>query len=192
VLLAGAAVSGLAFAGAPGDESPPAASDVKAQPVKADRAHYLITTTDDFIVNVYHNGKQVPDSKRQLLLDQFGATVERINVSVRQGDWLVFNVVNNRLRWGGASYFAVAGCFDRDEFGFVSEVQSGNWSACDDPQDADRFIERKEYLRHRAAREISTPWHEGTPLMQQHAGSAWDGSPLWGSSPNSWIKVILE
>ncbi|MBV8398694.1 MAG: hypothetical protein JOZ17_08130, partial [Acetobacteraceae bacterium] len=38
-------------------------------------------------------------------------------------DSVEFN--NNRLRWGGASYFAVAGCFARDEFGFVSRPGAG-------------------------------------------------------------------
>src|SRR5947207_11914800 len=75
------------------------------------RASYLITVADDFVADAYRNGRPIPDAKRQLLEDRFGATVERINTEVRKGDWLVFNVVNDRLRWGGAYYFAVAGCF---------------------------------------------------------------------------------
>ena len=67
------------------------------------RAEYLVTVADDFVVNVYHNGKFVPEAKRKILLERFGATVERMDVQVREGDWLVFNVVNNRLRWGGPS-----------------------------------------------------------------------------------------
>src|SRR6476646_5439873 len=69
------------------------------------RARYLITVADDFLVDVYRNGRAVPDAKRTLLDERFGATVERLDVEVRKGDWLVFNVVNNRMRWGGASYF---------------------------------------------------------------------------------------
>src|ERR1044072_1633950 len=66
--------------------------------VIADR---LFTVADDFIVDVYHNGVKVPDSKRTLLNEVFGAAVERIDLEVRPGDWIVFNVVNNRMRWGG-------------------------------------------------------------------------------------------
>src|SRR5437762_10648520 len=93
------------------------APDPKGDSPQDLRAKYLITVTDDFIVNVYHNGKCVPLTRRTLLAEHFGATVERIDEGVKKGDWLVFNVVNNRLRWGGACYFGVAGCFDRDEFG---------------------------------------------------------------------------
>src|SRR3954469_20834310 len=64
-------------------------------------ADRLFTVADDFIVDVYHNGVKVPDSKRTLLVERFGATAERIDIEVRRGDWLVFNVVNNRMRWGG-------------------------------------------------------------------------------------------
>ena len=156
------------------------------------RAHHLLTVADDFIVNVYHNGRQVPDDRRRLLEERFGATVEQVDLEVRKGDWIVFHVVNNRLRWGGARYFAVAGCFDRDEFGFVSETGTGAWSACDSPRDADRFIARRDHLRHQAALPIDNPWSDGTPLMKQHAGSAWDGQPLWGTSRSTWLKVVIE
>src|SRR4051794_10636228 len=74
--------------------------------VIADR---LFTVVDDFIVDVYHNGVKVPDARRTLLVELFGATAERLDVDVKQGDWPVFNVVNNRMRWGGCSYFAVTG-----------------------------------------------------------------------------------
>src|SRR5438067_12701216 len=67
------------------------------------RAAYLITVADDFIVDVLHNGRAVPDSKRQMIKERYGATADRINIEVRKGVWLVFNVVNNRLRWGGAA-----------------------------------------------------------------------------------------
>ena len=155
------------------------------------QAKYLVTVTDDFIVDVYHNGRYVPDSKRALVLERFGATAERIDVEVRDGDWLVFNVVNNRLRWGGASYFAVAGCFATNEFGFVSRLDTSDWSACDDPSRVDRFISERKYLQHRRAHGITRPWHEGTKFMRQHAGSDWDGTPLWGTKRNTWIKVLV-
>lgn len=155
------------------------------------RANYLVTVADDFVVDIYHNGIKVPDDKRQLLEERFGATAERINVEVRRGDWLVFHVVNNRLRWGGVKYFAAAGCFGRDEFGFVSGL-SGDWSACDLPQAADRFIQKPRYLRHQAVTAIGNPWADGTPMMHAHAGPAWDGVPIWGGDSSTWLKVIVE
>ncbi len=153
------------------------------------RANSLVIVADDFVVDAYHNGQRIPDSRRQLLLDRFGATVERITVQVRKGDWLVSNVVNNRLRWGGAYYFAVAGCLKPNKFGFVSNAGSGDWSACAAFANVHRFITRKHYLVGRAAVDVHHPWQEGNVLMQQYAGASWSGTPLWGPARNAWIKV---
>jgi len=169
-------------------------SDAKetSSPESAIRGRYLITVADDFIVDVYHNGVKVPDGRRELLEERFGATVERINVEVHKGDWLVFHVVNNRLRWGGASYFGAASCFGKDEFGFVSGVECGCWSTCDSPRDAEKFIARKNFLRQHSASLIANPWGDGTPLMQAYAGPAWNGQPIWGHAPSTWLKVVVE
>ena len=155
------------------------------------RAEEVITVADDFIVNIYHNGVRVPEEKRELLLDRFGATVERIDLNVRAGDWIVFHVVNNRLRWDGAYYFGVAGLFSRDHFGFVSELVSGNWSVCDDPAQVRQFITQKNYLRHNRAVPVERPWHEGTELMKKYAGETWPGTPIWGRERSTWIKVAV-
>ncbi len=156
------------------------------------RAKYLITSTDDFIVDVYQNGKHVPDSKRVMENETFGATVERINIEVHKGDWIVFNVVNNRLRWGGAQYFGVAGCLTHNEFGFVSKAEDGNWSVCDSPSEVDAFISEAKRLRHRSVRRIDAPWDQGAARMKEHAGDRWDGDAIWGNSRNTWIKVNVE
>jgi hypothetical protein len=166
--------------------------DLSRSPATVIRANYLITAADDFIVNVYLNGKVVADEKRSLLEERFGATVERINVEVHKGDWLVFNVVNNRLRWGGAHYFAMAGCYARDEFGFVSDRASQQWSACDNPANAVRFIERKASHSAQPVQIVENPWSDGDALMRQHAGQNWNGTPLWGRERNTWIKVIVD
>jgi hypothetical protein len=70
-------------------------------PERAVAANYIITESDDFIVDIYHNGEVVPDSRRHMLSETFGATGERIDIQVHRGDWLVFHVVNDRFRWGG-------------------------------------------------------------------------------------------
>ena len=144
------------------------------------------------MVDVYLNGKLVPDTQRSMLEERYGATVERINVEIHRGDWLVFNVVNNRLRWGGVRYFAVAGCFAENEFGFVSDRASRQWSACDNPRDAERFIARKSYHADHGVRVIDSPWSDGDTLTRRHAGSNWSGTPVWGNGRNTWIKVIVE
>src|SRR4051812_2982701 len=91
---------------------------VAAEREDAVKANYLITVADDFVVEIYKNGQRVPDAQRTLILERFGATAERVSVAVRAGDWLVFHVVHDRLRWNGSKYFAVAGCFGENEFGF--------------------------------------------------------------------------
>ena len=155
--------------------------------VIADR---LFTVADDFIVDVYHNGVKVPDEKRTLMHEVFGATAERIDIEVREGDWVVFNVVNNRLRWGGASYFGVAG---RGESGvaFTTEPGNGRWSCCDDTEEGSEFIGDRDYLAGNAAQPIQKPWAEGDGLMNQIA-DGWTGKPIWGRSRNTWIKYVAR
>src|SRR4051794_34206143 len=139
-------------------------------------ASTLITVADDFIVDVYHNGVKVPDDRRELVEEVHGATVERIRVDVRAGDWLVFNVVNNRMRWGGSSYFAVTGRGDSG-VAFTTELDSGRWSCCDDPAQVGQFIaEPDRFINHRVL-PISNPWGDGDSLMARHA-DGWKGKPL--------------
>ncbi len=156
------------------------------------RASYLITAADDFVVDMFVNGKPIPDSSRTMLEERFGATVERVDVEVRRGDWLVFNVVNNRLRWGGTRYFGVAGCFAPSEFGFVSDRASRQWSACDNPRDAVRFITQRAFHSRAAVQLIDNPWPAGDALMQQYAGANWSGTPVWGKARSTWIKVLVD
>ena len=153
-------------------------------------ANTLITVADDFIVDVYHNGVKLPDDRRELVEEIHGATVERIKVDVRSGDWLVFNVVNNRLRWGGSSYFAVTGR-GASGLAFTTELESGRWSCCDDLGQVAQFIaEPDRFINHRAL-PISTPWSDGDSLMTRHA-DGWKGQPLWGASRNTWIKFVAR
>ncbi len=150
----------------------------------------LYTVADDFIIDVFHNGVKVPDAKRTLLEEQFGATAERMDVELKKGDWLVFNVVNNRMRWGGCSYFGVTA---RGEGGvvFTTELQSGRWSSCDDPDDVSRFISDRLYLSKQAPRLIENPWDGGDDLMKRVA-DGWTGTPLWGRTRNTWIKFVAD
>ena len=153
-------------------------------------ATYLFTVTDDFIVDVYRNGEKVPDSQRTLLVETFGATTERIDLKVRKGDWIVFNVVNNRMRWGGCSYFAVTG---RGAAGvaFTTELASGLWSCCDDTEKVSEFIHDRDYLAGNRAQPIPNPWGDGDRLMNEVA-DGWSGQPLWGRTRNTWIKYIAR
>lgn len=156
------------------------------------RADHVITVADDFVVDVYLNGVRVPDDRRELLAEIFGATVERINIRVYKGDWIVFHVVNNRMRWEGVRYFGAAGVLHTNEFGFVSETKSGHWSACDDLAKARRFIEQQSYLQQNRAQPITRPWPRGTPEMKKFAGESWAGEPLWGLSRDTWLKVVVK
>jgi len=153
-------------------------------------ADHLFTVADDFVVDIYHNGVKVPDAKRTLLVERYGATAERVDIEVRAGDSVVFNVVNNRLRWGGCSYFAVTG---RGPAGvaFTTDPGSGRWSCCDDTDKVSEFIGDPAYLATNRALAIQDPWAEGDDLMKQVA-DGWDGKPLWGRSRNTWIKFVAR
>ena len=122
---------------------------------------HLIAVVDDFIVDVYHNGERVPDSKRTLLNEIFGATVEKIDIQVHKGDWLVFNVVNNRLRWNGARYFAVAGIKEGSGTAFTTNVDNGHWSRCDDSSQVSSFISDPKFLADQLVYGIDAPGSRG-------------------------------
>jgi hypothetical protein len=153
-------------------------------------ARQVFTAADDFVVEVYHNGLKVPDEKRSMLVEQFGATAERVDVEVREGDWLVFNVVNNRYRWGGASYFGAVGRGDAG-IAFTTELKSGRWSCCDDPGKVNRFITDRDYLIEEKALPVARPWEGGDPLITQVA-DGWGGTPRWGKTRNTWIKYVAR
>ncbi len=170
-------------------EKPAQATAEKAPP--ENRCAFLITVTDDFIVAAYKNGEPIAPEKRELLLDRFGATAEKVAVSARPGDWLVFHVVQNPVRWGGSRYFAVAGCLARNEFGFVSDPASADWSVCDDPAKAAEFIQRRDAGTGVRALPIANPWKDGDELMRRYAGSGFGGKALWGSASSTWIKFAV-
>jgi hypothetical protein len=153
-------------------------------PVIADQ---IYTAADDFIVDIYHNGERVPDSQRKLIGESFGATCEKIELTVKEGDWLVFNVVNDRLRWNAAYYFAAAGMKQDQTIGFASELGSGNWTFCDDPGNVSRFIAEPEFLTENKVLIVQRRWDRGDELMKQFV-KGWQGQPVWGRSRNTWIK----
>lgn len=161
-----------------------------ARPVRRGEvlANAVYVVADDFVVDVYHNGEKVPDSRRTLLEEIYGATVEKIEIEVREGDWVVFNVVNNRLRWGGCSYFAAAGMKANLGVGFVSEADSGRWVACDDPGSVAAFLAYPEGIA-KPARRIEVKWDQGDARMNGIT-DGWKGGAIWGDSRNTWIKFV--
>ena len=162
------------------------------QPPPILRANYVITVADDFVVEAYHNGKAIKDENRHMLQELFGATSEKIDQPVHKGDWLVFHVVNNRLRWGGASYFGAAGCFTNNEFGFVTKPGAGGWSVCDNVSKVDRFIRNKMDGTTNYTNSPSYSWPRGDELMRSFAGDRWNGEGIWGKSRSVWIKIVVD
>jgi len=123
-------------------------------------ADSIYTVADDFVVDVFHNGERVPDNQRSLIGESFGATCEKMLITVHEGDWLVFNVVNNRFRWNAVYYFAAAGVKGNQTIAFASELESGRWSFCDDARDVTRFIAEPQFLA--ANRALAVQRHPGT------------------------------
>jgi hypothetical protein len=165
----------------------------KASPVRRGEvvANCVYTVADDFIVDVYLNGEKVDDNRRTMMEEIYGATVEKIDLEIREGDWLVFNVVNNRLRWGGCSYFAAAGIKQGSGVAFVSEAESGRWLACDDPADVPAFLAYPDGSARQAARPIEVKWDQGDSRMNGLV-DGWKGTAVWGRSRNTWIKFVVR
>jgi len=149
----------------------------------------LFIGADDFVVDVFLNGQRVPDTARQMTTEVYGAIGERTDITVRERDWVVFNVVNNRLRWGGAYYFGVAGVNDDGWVGINSE-ENEQWSVCEDPGLAPRFIAEPDFLATNYAQRIAEPWNGGDAMIRKN----WAGEPIWGSPTNRniWIKFSAK
>lgn len=162
----------------------PAAANPDAPVVATD----LFIGADDFVVDVFHNGHRVPEEARTVNAEVHGAIGERTTLAVREGDWLVFNVANNRLRWGGACYFGVAGVAADGSVAFVSE-ESDRWSVCEDPGQVPRFIADPKFLADRAVQRIEKPWNGGDKMITSKV-QGWSGYAIWGSPTNRniWIK----
>jgi outer membrane protein assembly factor BamB len=160
------------------------------EPPRPVRATSMLVVADDFLVDAWVNGKLVPLSAREMRSETFGATTERIRVDVREGDWVVFNVVANRLRWGGACYFGVHAIDDDWRVGFVTRPGAG-WSACDDPSDVTAFIAERDAGTDRPAIRPKIPWSGGKDRFREQLGKPFTGEPIWGRSANTWIKYVV-
>ena len=151
----------------------------------------LVVVAKDFVLEVYKNGVRVPEEKRHLLLDRFGATAERIDHDLVPGDWLVFHVANNRLRHDGSKFFSISAPHGKEKHGIVTNPDSANWSICDDPVRSRDFIQQREEGTESRAMPISHEWEEGMKYMREFAGDNFHGRPLWGAAPSTWIKYIV-
>ena len=103
---------------------------------------------------------------------------------------MVFHVVANRLRWGGAAYFGVHGTDPRGRCTFVSTTK-GNWSACDDLEAATRFIAERDFGADVLAKKPAKPWGGAAAVWKKQIGGKFPGEPVWGTKPSTWIKFIV-
>jgi hypothetical protein len=147
---------------------------------------------DDFVADIYHNGKLVPAESRTLQAEIFGAQVERVALTLKPGDWVVFNVVNNRLRWDGAYYFAAAAVDVDGLVVFASQTTGGEWSACDDVAQVARFISERDYLRDHKAQRVKKEWDRGDREIHRVCPD-FTGEGVWGSpaARSTWIKFVV-
>ena len=152
-------------------------------------ASKVFIVADDFVVDIFLNGQRVPDVARRVTSENFGATAEEVTAEIRAGDSMVFNVVNNRLRWNGACYFGAAGMAGDGAITFVSE-EADAWSVCEDPGLAPRFIAEPGYLAERPVQIITNRWSGGDRQMNRQV-PRWSGQPIWGSPTNRniWLKL---
>jgi hypothetical protein len=119
------------------------------------------------------------------------AQSERVTLTLKPGDWVVFNAVNNRLRWKGVCYFAAAFLNDKDELVFCSDLRSGAWSSCDDLKEIDKFVSDRDHYKDHKPQPIPQPWDRGDASMKAIPG--WNGQGIWGAptSHSTWIKFIV-
>jgi hypothetical protein len=125
--------------------------------------------------------------------ETYGAAAERVEVTMHDGDWIVFNVANNRMRWNGSHYFAAAGMMDEGSPSFWSESSSGRWVACEDPSEVRDFIARATTgLENKAVAITDQKWGGGDERMEKFTGG-WKGEGIWssGNARNIWVKYLV-
>jgi hypothetical protein len=171
---------------------PRVAAAVAATDSKTPVASAVQIVCDDFACDIYHNGKLIPAENRKLQAEVYGAQGELVTVDLKPGDWIVFNVVNNRLRWGGAYYFAAAGLDASGGLAFASDLRSGNWSACDDVKEVSRFVTERDYMKDHAARAIEKSWDNNNDRIRK-GNPDWNGQAIWGdpASRSTWLKYVV-
>jgi hypothetical protein len=149
---------------------------------------HTYTNRDKSKRTAHRHGHRVPDSARTMSAEVFGAIGEHTKINVRAGDWLVFNVANNRLRWAGVYYFGAAGVREDGSIAFVSE-ESPQWSVCEDPGLVPRFITEPDFLATNRAQRIAKPWAGGDGMITAKVQN-WNGYAIWGSPTNRniWLK----
>ncbi|HTH46304.1 MAG TPA: J domain-containing protein [Candidatus Limnocylindria bacterium] len=163
------------------------------QPVRPKRAlaAYVVVAVDEVMPAIWHNGQRVPDDKCQLLGDDFGATLERVNITVNEDDWLVFNVASNPVRWGGSVFFGAAGMITEKAASFSSTTKDGRWSYEERPDALRAFIEQRE-APGLPVRPPTVEWGKGRVHMGNLTSGTWGGDPIWGSSHSTWIKFVAR
>ena len=154
-------------------------------------ADFICTVTDDFVIDIYVNGELVPAEKRKLTGETFGAQAEQIDVPIHRGDWVVFAVTNNRLRWGGSYFFGAAGMTKEKRLVFQSKLGDPRWTYTDDPASVLQFV-RQRNMRGRPVESPKVIWDRGQGQMKERTNNLWSGDPVWGAARLSWIKFIVD
>jgi hypothetical protein len=166
---------------------PPIVPPSPVQPLVATR---LITASDEFVADVYVNGRPVPQGNRHLLAEVYGAQAERVTVELREGDWVVFHVVNKGLRWDGQSYFGTAALTTDGRVVFTTERRSSRWSACDDPSAVPAFLADPTAGANVPAVAPEHVWTLGDGMLRDYV-PRWAGQPIWGRSHSTWLKCTI-
>lgn len=171
----------------------PSVASNTAAPVPPGRpiAFLLRITADDFVVAIWHNGERVPDNRRKLLGDVYGATMEQVDIDVHEGDWLVFNVASNPVRWGGSSFFGVAGMLTPQATTFSSSLKDGRWTFEESLDRLPAFLSSRN-VQGQPVLPPAPEWDQGRTRMQEITSRTWNGDPVWGLSHNTWIKFIAS
>jgi hypothetical protein len=154
-------------------------------------AHHLQIVSSEFVVDVYQNGKLVPAKQHTLEKEIYGAQIEQVDLVIREGDWIVFHVVNNDLRGSNfPRYFVVAGMLDDKHVAFVSETLSGTWFVCDNLANVAQFIADRDDRGDGPAHRLTVHWTDGDKEISERVPD-WNGDPIWGTSHEPWIKYIV-
>lgn len=143
----------------------------------------------DFVANVWHNGKRVPPNQRVMEEEIHGRTIERDRVEIREGDWLVFQLVNNPLRENGVKLFMLAVL--KDGRPVLASENSEFWTSVSDPSIAEDFVQSYQSAHGSSVQELQREerWEDGYQRFRR-AFRFPGAKPIWGQDePVVWIKL---
>ncbi len=167
----------------PGESGAPEPLDTRGDYI----AKYVEFAAESFVTEIWLNGLRVPDAARKRVATRDGVAYDRLELEIREGDWLVFQVANDRAR--GEGFLAAWGLDNDGKTVFQSSATDG-WFVCEEPGRAHAFVASKDGKGAYPATPSSTA--KLMSISKEPKEHRLGGEPLRARSGTTWIKCVVS